>query len=40
MAFDLGVMHFDLPNNYGPPYGSVETNFGRLSKDDFRPVSR
>ncbi|CAN7535863.1 L-glyceraldehyde 3-phosphate reductase [Trinickia sp. LjRoot230] len=36
-AFDLGVTHFDLANNYGPPYGTAETNFGRLFKDDFRP---
>ncbi len=36
-AFDLGVTHFDLANNYGPPYGSAETNFGRLYKDDFKP---
>jgi L-glyceraldehyde 3-phosphate reductase len=36
-AFDLGVTHFDLANNYGPPYGSAETNFGRIMKDDFRP---
>src|SRR3569833_2866498 len=36
-AFDLGVTHFDLANNYGPPYGSAETNFGRLLADDFRP---
>ncbi|KWE58045.1 L-glyceraldehyde 3-phosphate reductase [Burkholderia ubonensis] len=36
-AFDLGINHFDLANNYGPPYGSAETNFGRLLKDDFRP---
>jgi L-glyceraldehyde 3-phosphate reductase len=36
-AFDLGVTHFDLANNYGPPYGSAETNFGRLFKDDFKP---
>src|SRR6476646_5898834 len=36
-AFDLGVTHFDLANNYGPPYGSAETNFGRHSKDDFAP---
>ncbi|MCC3268143.1 L-glyceraldehyde 3-phosphate reductase [Arthrobacter gengyunqii] len=36
-AFDLGVTHFDLANNYGPPYGSAETNFGRHFKDDFRP---
>ena len=36
-AFDLGVTHFDLANNYGPPYGSAEVNFGRLMKEDFRP---
>jgi L-glyceraldehyde 3-phosphate reductase len=36
-AFDLGVTHFDLANNYGPPYGSAEANFGRRLKDDFRP---
>ncbi|GAB3544852.1 L-glyceraldehyde 3-phosphate reductase [Arthrobacter tumbae] len=36
-AFDLGVNHFDLANNYGPPYGSAETNFGRHLKDDFKP---
>lgn len=36
-AFDLGVTHFDLANNYGPPYGSAETNFGRHMRDDFRP---
>jgi L-glyceraldehyde 3-phosphate reductase len=36
-AFDLGVNHFDLANNYGPPYGSAETNFGRHLKDDFGP---
>ena len=36
-AFDLGVTHFDLANNYGPPYGSAETNFGRHFKDDFQP---
>ena len=34
-AFDLGVNHFDLANNYGPPYGSAETNFGRHFRDDF-----
>ena len=34
-AFDLGVNHFDLANNYGPPAGSAETNFGRHLKDDF-----
>src|SRR5206468_12402385 len=36
-AFDLGVTHFDLANNYGPPYGSAEETFGRLMKDDLRP---
>ncbi|MGG5171012.1 L-glyceraldehyde 3-phosphate reductase [Pseudarthrobacter sp. J1738] len=36
-AFDLGVTHFDLANNYGPPAGSAETNFGRHLADDFRP---
>jgi L-glyceraldehyde 3-phosphate reductase len=36
-AFDLGVTHFDLANNYGPPYGSSEINFGRLMREDFRP---
>ncbi|MHA7141348.1 L-glyceraldehyde 3-phosphate reductase [Arthrobacter sp. Sr33] len=36
-AFDLGVTHFDLANNYGPPAGSAETNFGRHLKDDFAP---
>jgi L-glyceraldehyde 3-phosphate reductase len=36
-AFDLGVTHFDLANNYGPPYGSAEENFGKLYRDDFRP---
>jgi L-glyceraldehyde 3-phosphate reductase len=36
-AFDLGVTHFDLANNYGPPYGSAEDNFGRLMREDFRP---
>ncbi len=34
-AFDLGVTHFDLANNYGPPYGSAETNFGRILHEDF-----
>jgi L-glyceraldehyde 3-phosphate reductase len=33
-AFDLGITHFDLANNYGPPYGSAETNFGRHLRDD------
>jgi L-glyceraldehyde 3-phosphate reductase len=36
-AFDLGVTHFDLANNYGPPYGSAEINFGRHMRGDFRP---
>ncbi|WP_436537184.1 L-glyceraldehyde 3-phosphate reductase [Actinoplanes sp. HUAS TT8] len=36
-AFDLGVTHFDLANNYGPPYGSAEINFGRLLAEDFLP---
>ncbi|MGC0236958.1 L-glyceraldehyde 3-phosphate reductase [Arthrobacter sp. SD76] len=36
-AFDLGVNHFDLANNYGPPDGSAETNFGRHLQDDFKP---
>jgi L-glyceraldehyde 3-phosphate reductase len=35
-AFDLGITHFDLANNYGPPYGSAELNFGRILRDDFR----
>jgi aryl-alcohol dehydrogenase-like predicted oxidoreductase len=36
-AFDLGVTHFDLANNYGPPYGSAEINFGRVMREDLRP---
>jgi L-glyceraldehyde 3-phosphate reductase len=36
-AFDLGITHFDLANNYGPPYGSAEANFGRHLRDDLRP---
>jgi len=36
-AFDHGVTHFDLANNYGPPYGSAEETMGRLMNDDFRP---
>jgi len=36
-AFDLGVTHFDLANNYGPPYGSAEETFGRLMASDLRP---
>ena len=34
-AFDLGITHFDLANNYGPPYGSAELNFGRILREDF-----
>ena len=36
-AFDLGITHFDLANNYGPEYGSAETNFGKILKEDFAP---
>ena len=36
-AFDLGITHFDLANNYGPPYGSAEETFGRVFAQDFRP---
>jgi L-glyceraldehyde 3-phosphate reductase len=36
-AFDLGITHFDLANNYGPPYGSAESNFGRIFREDFAP---
>ncbi|WP_312604704.1 L-glyceraldehyde 3-phosphate reductase [Kosakonia cowanii] len=36
-AFDLGITHFDLANNYGPPPGSAESNFGRIMQEDFRP---
>jgi len=36
-AFDRGVTHFDLANNYGPPYGSAESNFGKLMNSDLRP---
>jgi L-glyceraldehyde 3-phosphate reductase len=36
-AFDLGITHFDLANNYGPPYGSAEINFGRLFREDLEP---
>ena len=35
-AFDLGITHFDLANNYGPPYGSAEENFGKVLGSDFR----
>ncbi|TJZ76266.1 L-glyceraldehyde 3-phosphate reductase [Chitiniphilus eburneus] len=36
-AFDLGITHFDLANNYGPPYGAAEANFGQLFRQDFKP---
>lgn len=36
-AFDLGITHFDLANNYGPPPGLAEENFGRLLREDFTP---
>jgi L-glyceraldehyde 3-phosphate reductase len=36
-AFDLGITHFDLANNYGPPFGSAESNFGHIFKEDFSP---
>ena len=36
-AFDNGITHFDLANNYGPPYGSAELTFGRLMEEDFQP---
>ncbi|HEY6683755.1 MAG TPA: L-glyceraldehyde 3-phosphate reductase [Propionibacteriaceae bacterium] len=36
-AFDLGITHFDLANNYGPPYGAAELNTGRILREDFRP---
>lgn len=35
LAFDSGITHFDLANNYGPPYGTAEENFGQLLKKDF-----
>jgi L-glyceraldehyde 3-phosphate reductase len=36
-AFDMGITHFDLANNYGPPYGSAEENFGKLMREDLAP---
>jgi L-glyceraldehyde 3-phosphate reductase len=36
-AFDKGITHFDLANNYGPPYGTAETNFGRMMREDLAP---
>ena len=38
-AFDRGITHFDFANNYGPPYGSAEQNFGRILRDDLRPTA-
>ena len=35
-SFDSGITHFDLANNYGPPYGSAESNFGKIMKSDFK----
>ncbi len=37
-AFDLGITHIDIANNYGPPYGSAETNFGRVFREDLAPL--
>jgi L-glyceraldehyde 3-phosphate reductase len=37
-AFDLGITHFDLANNYGPPYGTAEVNAGRILREDFSPL--
>ena len=37
IAFDHGITHFDLANNYGPPYGSAESNFGKIFKQNFKP---
>ncbi len=39
-AFDAGITHFDLANNYGPPYGSAETNFGRILREDLAALPR
>ena len=39
-AFDHGITHFDLANNYGPPYGSAEINFGRILKQDLKNNTR
>ena len=38
-AFDMGITHFDLANNYGPPPGSAEENFGKIMKQDFAGLS-
>ena len=39
-SFDSGITHFDLANNYGLPYGSAETNFGKVMKNDLRLLSK
>ena len=39
-SFDRGILHFDLPNNYGPPPGSAEENFGRMLRRDFKHLRR
>ena len=39
-AFDHGITHFDLANNYGPPYGEAERNFGRHMLQDWKPLAR
>jgi L-glyceraldehyde 3-phosphate reductase len=39
-AFDLGITHFDLANNYGPPYGSAEETFGRLLRQELAEIDR
>ena len=39
-AFDRGITHFDLANNYGPPYGAAEENFGRVMRKGLPPLSR
>jgi L-glyceraldehyde 3-phosphate reductase len=39
LAFDSGITHFDLANNYGPPPGSAEENFGRILKQDFTAIA-
>ena len=38
-AFDLGITHFDLANNYGPPPGSAESNFGEILRLDLNPIA-
>jgi L-glyceraldehyde 3-phosphate reductase len=39
-AFDMGITHFDLANNYGPPAGSAEINFGRILHEDLKVIPR